>query len=343
MVAGNIHDLGWAIQTTKGTASAASIQRSGIMGGGLNPVPNVADVEESSGGRLRNTAFLTQVHGEGEPVIAARPGILGLLLYGAMGAKAVTGAGDPWTHTFTLAATQPYLSVWRNIGIGAGAAAEFERYVDTKITRLQLESSAGGVLAATVGLLGINPQFKTAAETSVTLETVEPFLHTDLKGQFLVETVAASGIRRVTINMTTGVIGSAGDDVLYDTLDEGMQEITIATEQTITDWALWNRFHYGTTTPADNAVHTGGVIELAASGLDVKWSKRTAARAVATPERSLQVTATRVQIASIEGPAVNTDGAPLTRAVTYKIYQPTAGGTGLTAILKNGVTAYTPN
>lgn len=342
MVAGNIHDLGWAIQTTKGTASAASIQRSGIMGGGLNPAPDIADVEESSGARLRNTAFLTGSHGEGEPVIAARPNIMGILLYGAMGAKAVTGAGDPWTHTFTLAATQPYLTVWRNIGIGAGAAAAFERYIDTKVTRLQLESQAGGVLAATVGVLGINPQFKTAAEATAAIEATEPFLHTDMKGQFLVETVAASGIRHVTINMTTGVTGSAGDDVIFDTLDEGMQEITIVTEQTITDWALWNRFHYGTASPADNAVHTGGVVELAGSGLDVKWSKRTAARAVATPERSLQVTATRVQIAAIEGPAVNTDGAPLTRSVTYKIYQP-ASGSGLTAILKNGVTAYTPN
>lgn len=342
MVAGNIHDLAFAIQATKGTASALAIQRSGLMGGSINPESDIEDVEESGTGRLRLTSYVTGARAEGEPVFAARPSMLGALLYGAMGAKAVTGASDPWTHTFTLAATQPYMTFWRNVGTGAGSGAIFERFVDCKISRLQLESSATGILQATVGVLGISPQFKSAVNVDVVLEQTEPFLHTDLKGQVLFEGAAVSGIRRVTFNVTTGVAGSQGDDVLFDSMDEGMIEATLVTEQTILDWALWNRMHYGSATPADNAVHTGGVITLGAPGIDIKWTKRQANRTAATPERSLDIQATQVQVAEIDGPAVNTDGSALTRQVTYKVYTP-ASGSGITAILKNGVTAYTAN
>lgn len=338
MPAGNIADISIALQAAKGTPSAAGQHRSYLMGGGIDPTREVNDVEETSSSRLRSTAFVGQVSVEGEPQIAARPNILGLLLHGAMGAKAVSGASDPYTHTFTLANSQPYLTIWRMLG-----GALFERFVDCKIASLTFESEAGGVLAVTAGIVGLSSASKTTAETSVAAEVTEPFLHMDGKGQFVFEGAALSRISSMSIEIGTNVEASFGDAIVADAAEEGMHEITVTTEQTISDFAAWNRFHYGSASPADNAAPTPTVIELGAPGLSIKYSKRQANGTDATPERSLTFTATRVQIAEISGQEPNTDGSPITRTVTYKVYQPSGGGSGLTAVLKNGVASYPAN
>jgi hypothetical protein len=333
MVAGNIADLSIGIQSTAGTAAATPLARCYLMGGGFGPMRDVADVEETSASRLRNTAYVQNVRAEGSPQFAVRPGFIPVLLYGAMGTKAVSGAGDPYTHTITLAATQPYLTFWRTLG------TLFERFIDVKVASLNFESTAGGVLAVTAELLGLSPSFQSTANTTATPETTNTFVHADLNGQFLVETVAVSRIRRVAVNIATGAQIAYGDKVTGDAVEEGMQEITIETEQVISNFADWNRYHYGTATPANNAVPIQDPVELAGTGVDVKWSKRNSAGAVATPERSLQFTATRLQIAAIEGQDPNTNGDPLARTVRYKVYQPSSGS-GLTAIVKNATASY---
>ncbi|MBA2439581.1 MAG: hypothetical protein H0V50_02775 [Thermoleophilaceae bacterium] len=335
MPAGNIADLGFAIQAAKGTPSSASSERSYLMGGGLSPARSIADIEESSSGRLRNSAYVQNTSVEGDPQMAARPSMLGMLLYGAMGAKAVTGAADPYTHTFTLAATQPYLTIWRMLG-----ASLFERFSDCKVSSLGIETGSGGVMAVTCGLTGISPAFQTAAEAAVAAEATEPFLHTDGKGQFVIEGVVVSSLSKVALNIDTGAEMTYGDAITADQVVEQMLEITLETEQTISNYAEWNRFHYGTATPANNAAPTTAVIELGAPGISFKWSKRTTAGAVASPARSLELTATRVQIASVSGQEVNTSGAPLTRTVGYRIYQPAGATSGLTAVLQNARASY---
>lgn len=335
MVAGNIADLSFSLQAVKGTPAATGQHRTYLTGGGVNPDREINDVEETSSSRLRSTAFVSQVSVGGEPVMAVRPNMIGLLLYAAMGGKAVTGAGDPWTHTFTLANTQPWLTIFRMLG-----GISFERYADCKISSLNFESSSGGILQVTAAIAGLLPAFKTAAEVTVSPETTEPFLHMDARSQLLFESAHVSRISRVAVSIGTGVETVYGDQVAGDDVSEGMHDITIETDQTIADMALWNRLHYGSASPADNAAPTGGVIELGATGIDLKWTKRTAAGAAASPERSLNFTATRVQVAGIDPTEPNTDGSPLTRTVRYKVYQP-GSGSGLTAIVKNGTTTYT--
>lgn len=334
MPAGNIADLSFALQAAKGTASPAGQHRTYLTGGGFGPSRESADVEETSASRLRSTSFIARVFAEGEPQAAVRPNWIGLLLHAAMGAKAVSGAADPWTHTFTLANTQPYLTVWRTL------ATLFEKFTDVKVTSLNFESASGGILQVTIGLLGLFPEYKTTAEVSVQPETTEPFLHMDAKSQFLLEAAGVARISNVGVSISTGVEAAYGDSITPDAAEEGMHEIIVTTQQTIADFSTWNRFHYGTASPADLADPSPVVIELGAPGLDFKWTKRTSTGAAASPERSLQFTATRVQIAGIEGQDPNTDGSPLTRTVRYKVYQPSGGGSGLTAVLKNGIASY---
>src|SRR4051794_27816506 len=98
-IAGNQADIGIALQTAQAAAAAAAQHRMYLTGGGLAPVKNTQDIEETTADRLRAAAFVTQVAADGAPSFIVRPDFIGMLLYGAMGAKAVAGVGDPYTHT----------------------------------------------------------------------------------------------------------------------------------------------------------------------------------------------------------------------------------------------------
>lgn len=334
MPAGNIADLALSLQTAKGTAAASQQFRTYLTGGGFAPARETADVEETSASRLRAQSFVARASGAGEPQFAVRPNLIGLALYAAMGAKAVTGASDPYTHTFTLALTQPWLTAWRSLG-----GALWERFVDCKIASLNFESGAGGILQATANIVGLTPSSQTSAGSPPAAEVTEPFLHMDGKGQFVFEGATISRVSAMRVQIGTGVELDYGDGITPDGAEEGMIEAMIETEQTISDFALWNRFHYGSASPAANAPATPTVLELGAPGLSIKYTKRQASGAAASPERSLEFTATKVQVAAIEGQEINTDGSPLKRTVRYRIIEP-ASGSGLTAILKNGTASY---
>lgn len=338
MPAGNIADIGLALQTAKGTPSAASQHRIYLTGGGIGPVRDHADLEETSASRLRATGYIQRTRAEGTPTAYVRPDMIGLLLYGALGTKAVSGAADPWTHTFTLATVQPWLTLWRNLG-----GLIFERFSDCKVGSLILRSEAGSPLSVEFSIVGMNPVHKSAAEATAAVETTNTFMHSDGKGVFLVEGAAVSSIESIEVSITTGVAAQYGDAISPYDVSEGQLQIQITTRQALLDRALWNRLHYGSASPADNAAPTPNPIELAGSGIDFKWAKRQSdGTTEVSPARSLQITATRLQIRSITGIDLNTTGDPLKQQVVYRVYEP-AAGSGLTAILKNGKSTYPAN
>lgn len=335
MPAGNTADISFAVQTTKGTAATTPLIRAYLASGGVAPERTVNDVEETSSGRLRNSTFVSQARSAGTPAFWVRPQVIAPLLWAALGTKVTTGAGDPWTHTFTLAATQPYCTLWRTL------ATLYERFIDCKISSINIGSGAGGLLRAEVGIVGGANAFLTAANATATPDPAVPWTHMDGKGQFLVEGVAISAISAARVNIGLGVDTAQGDALTPDSVNEAMQDITIETEQIVQDFTLWNRWHYGSATPTNLAPPTPTVLELTgASAIDFKWATRDAAGAVAAPERSLQLVATRVQVTNIAGIEANAGGDPLARTVTYRVVQPAGATSGLTAIVKNGVTAY---
>lgn len=338
MPAGNIADLSVAVQSAKGTPAtpaASTMSRIYLTGGGIRALKETADLEETSASRLRSANFVSQVRADGSPEAYARPEMLGWLLWGAMGGLVTTGAGDPWTHTFTLANTQPYMTFWRMLG-----AALFEQFGDCKITSLKFMSQAGQPLKVGFDVVGLGPVWLDTAEATATVETSPTFMHADGKGQLQIESTAVSAIESFTLTIGLGTTQQQGDDIVPFQITEGMQEITVETTETIADFALYNRMVYGAATPTTGDAPSPNVVELSGAGsLDMKFSKRNDDGTDVTPERSIQFTATRLAIMSVEGIELNTNGDPLKQNVTYKVYQPSSGS-GLTAVLLNGKTAY---
>lgn len=333
-IAGNQADIGIALQAAAGTPAAAAQHRFYLTGGGFGSVKAHAMVEETADKRLLSDSYVTTIKGEGSPQAVVRPDFIGLLLYGAMGAKAVAGAGDPYTHTFTLASVLPYLTAWRRLGpVAAGGL--YERFTDCKVGSLVFSSQAAGLLQVTAGLVGVQPAYKDAAEVGVTAETGSVFLHADGHGALKVETTAVSTIESAEISIDNGGGLLQGDDVVGYGIFEGRQTIRVTTTELVEDFALWNRMMYGTATPSDDDVPVRTILELGGSpaGLDFKYTLPGSGA-----ERSLKFTATKVQV-GIDGIDPNVNGDPLKRRVTYEILQP-ASGSGLTSVLKNGHASY---
>jgi hypothetical protein len=254
--------------------------------------------------------------------------MLGLLLYGAMGAKSVSGAG-PYIHEFTLATSQPYLTFWRNLG-----GLIFEQFPDAKINSLTLTSQEGGPLMVQFSVLGQRAVFLTAdALTSPAAETTHPFLHYDTAGALLVENANVSSISSITLTMNFGAAIQPGNLVTGVAVSEGMVDITLQTSQLVHNRSLWNRLHYGSATPSNLAPQTTTPIELGGSpaGIDFLWTRGT---------NSLQIEASRLQIMDITELAPGTGNDPLRMGVQYKVYKP-ASGSGLTATLTNSTATYT--
>lgn len=336
MVASNIGEVGVGIQSAKGVAAVTANARFMLTGGGIGPQREIVDLEESTSARLRLGAYVARARAGGTPAAYARPDVLGVLLYGAMGSKTVTGAADPWTHVLTLAATLPYLTWWRNVG-----GLLFERFHDTKVGSLTLRSVEGAAMIAETELVGLTANAKAAALAAPAISVETPFVHYDAQGQLLVEGVAVASIRSSVVTINNGAAAVPGDSLGGYAVSEGLQTITIETMQLIEDVALWNRLHYGSAAPADNAPATRNVLELAGApaGLGLKWTRRNDAGAALAPARELEILAPRLQVKSIAGYDTGSGGDPLVATVTYQVYKP-ASGSGLTANLKNGVAAY---
>lgn len=108
--------VGIAKQTDKGTAASNPTFAHGLTSGTILTVEVAQELEEhTSGNRIADRVNRTGVMPGIDFSCRAHSKTLGLYLYGALGAKSVTGAG-PYTHVFTTADDLPYLTAFGKMG-----------------------------------------------------------------------------------------------------------------------------------------------------------------------------------------------------------------------------------
>lgn len=324
MVASNIGDVSFALQSAKGAAASVGQFRL-YPAGGEQPTgtAELVDLEEMSGLRLLNTAYIGEVSVAGSTEYFVRAPTIAPLLYGVLGAQAVTGAADPFTHTFTHASGLPYWTFWRMLGNGLA-----EKFVDCIITRLVLHGESHQPLRVTVDVMGLTPSYVTPPEATVTPDTSAVFMHSDAAGALKLEATAIACISSFDITIDNGAQAVPGDSIAACDISVGRLSIEARTTQHLDDFTLWNRAHYGSATPANGAAHVTDPLELGGSpaGIDWKWT-----RVAAT--RTLEILMPRILVPPF-GLQGSVSGDPLTQEVVYRAYQP-ASGAGITAIVLN--------
>ena len=112
--------LGLAAETTEGTAIAAPQYLFGVESGGPIVSPTQEPDDLTSGARTSSAVFRGDTECGFELVGRANLASIGMLLWGALGAKAVTGASAPYTHVFTIGNTLPSFTMFQSIVDGAG-------------------------------------------------------------------------------------------------------------------------------------------------------------------------------------------------------------------------------
>jgi hypothetical protein len=320
----NIADVSFAVQTAKGAAAAVGTNRLWMAGGSQPHSAEVKeDFEETSGQRMLSDSYISTVSVEGAPEFFVMPESIAPLLYGVLGAQSITGAADPWTHTFVPSASLPYFTFWRMLGNGLT-----EKMTDCIIASLVLHGESGKPLRVTPTIMGLTPTYLTPAEATAPIEKTNRFMHWDASQAYKVEGSPVACIRSFDLTIDNGAELIPGDALVACDVSVGRLAVTASTTQLVTDFDLWKRLHYASLTPANGAAHTGTVLELAGSppGLDWLWTRVAASR-------TLEILVPRVQVEPFDDEP-DVAGTPLVRTVEYRAVQP-ASGAAITAIVKN--------
>ncbi len=329
-IPGNIADMPFALQSAKGAAAAVSQWRLWLAGGTAPHSQMLKeDFLETTGARMLSDAYVSEVHVEGEPDLHMMPVSAFPLFYGVLGAKNVSGASDPYTHTATAATGLPYFTFWQMLG-----SAKFEKFPDCIIAGLRIHGESGKPLVLTPRVRGLAPSYLAAAEATVTIEKTNRFLHYDGSGALKVEGTAIASIRSFDIDIDNGAEFIPGDSLSPNDVSIGRQSVVVTAQMLVSDFDLWERLMYASSTPSGGAAATSTPLELAGSpaGLSFTWT-RVATTRIAT------CLVPRVQVDPFDDQP-STDGNPLLRTVTYRAYAPTDGSTPITLTMKNAVASY---
>jgi hypothetical protein len=208
----------------------------------------------------------------------------------------------------------------------------WEQFEDCKLAALELSSNAGGPVSVVADLVGARSKSRTAAVGTAVIEAGSPFLHAHGQGALLVEGAAVSALDTWKLRIATGarLWESAGD--VQSVVDDARVEITLTTGQIVTAPALWNRFHYGSATPADLAAMSTTITTLT-GGVDFTFTL--------SATRSLRLVLPALEVTAVDGLAPAAGGGPLRLSASYRAYQPLGStAAAVTATLRNGVSAY---
>lgn len=329
MTARNLDELALALQSARGAVASVSTQRSYVVTDNLSPTFGHNDNPELRATRVGGIPWRPASGGQGDATLLVRPKIIGLLLYAALGAKSVSGASDPYTHTFTVAASLPWLTVWRHF-----AEISDVRYMDARLSKLVISSRAAGVVTATASVVAASAAFRTAKEVTVAVESVDHLEHRHGASALLVEGVSFSSIDDWTLTIDTGVSLEHSLAGPMPRLN-GLAKISLQIAHVVTDAALWNRMIFGAASPANLAAP--GVVPLTLGGSPVGAQFKLTEQS--SPERSLQIALPQLALGPMEGYTPHPAAGPLHVYSTFHAYAPSAGS-AMTATLKNSQASY---
>jgi hypothetical protein len=154
-IQGNIATLAVGKQTAKGTPQATPTYKLKLTGGDIVAVTDTVELAETDASIQAGGTVKTGFRVQGTPEHYLRPDDFGLIAYLALGATAVAGTTPNFTHTATIAAAQPYATVFKAIN----TTTLVDRYSDCRPSQLVINGAAGGILTYAVTWGGLAALF----------------------------------------------------------------------------------------------------------------------------------------------------------------------------------------
>lgn len=243
-----------ARQTAKGAIPAAPQYRFDPTAADLGVTRETSNREEMGQGRDDGDPQVTRQATSGGFTVLARPTLLGLLYFGALGSNATTGtpgatAGTfvaPYSHKASAADDQPYYTIWSRMFDGAQAINM--RYSDIKLAGLNLTGSPGGDLSCQVPVVGGAHKRLTEAEMASILTGGTYVSDLPLRvpeREITVPGSKSAAISEFGVNLQAA-INTQQTNKLYDEYQEpGNRSVEITWTEVYETMELYNRVHFG--------------------------------------------------------------------------------------------------
>jgi hypothetical protein len=320
----NKANFGFAFQTAKGTPQVSAKHRAWLSGGTrIAAAITKNDLLETSGYASPIDSYIQLSEGKGGPECFAMPDIVAACLQAVLGTRNTTGASDPYTHTLTEAPDVPYVTVFMST-----SGALFEVFQDVKMVGLKIHGESGMPLRITPTFAGGIASYATTEDTVIPPEKTNRFLYYDGKAALKLESVAVPLMKSFDLNIQRTPIVVPGDQIIPADIALGPLVIDFSYTVTPADFAEYNRIAYGSATPANSAPPTSNADTLAATGVDLLFTRIAASRTLELQLPNVQ----RDPFADEPNPTP----APLVRTENLSAYKPAAGSSIMTAIVLNG-------
>lgn len=315
--------VGVGKQSAKGTAATNPDFAHGIEAGTVGDIPITQDRAPLTSAYRASSYYerTESAGGDGDFTMRAHPKTIGLYLYGALGGKAVTGAG-PYTHTFTDAASLPYLTLFdKKYGSIINAIK------DCRVDKLEFSWEKAGAVKVDVGLMGTTPDFSA---------TFTPVVDDSEAAYFL----AGGGTFKLDTDSSTPVTAriSAGKVSIANGVEPvGLSASVVPNEQMdgelVVDWELH-------VIPDIDLADWRTVVTGSSSGTTISEAPVLGSAEVsfAQATNSLKFTSTQVGFLA-DIPESDAGGGPVEIVLKGQATRPSGGAT-LTAVLINAQATY---
>ncbi len=305
-VSSRIGSIAWAKQSGKGAAAAAPVIKCFLAAQpSLAVAKNRSRFSMTDAGRDQGGSFTTGMSVAGDFQVYMHFDAMATLAYYAQGTNVDTGAVN-FTHTSTPAADLPWVTFWYMRG---GASGIVEKYVDCKVNSLQIESTAGQPLTATIGIIGIDSIY-TTPDTVLAALTSQPLIYPEFCNELKVDTVAQK-LHSLNFGIDNGLQGHQSDCYTFDDVDPGPRTYSLNFACRFTgpsafpDYKTWV-YGAGTTLTPAVGVHAFN------------------AKAVRNVNSSFEIDLDAITYASMPVHA-SPDGAPIDVEVACEVETPAAG------------------
>lgn len=319
MPASNQYQIGIALQSAKGQVVTSPQYWLDVTGGDIGPNPEVERRSETGLGVDVGEQYIRVLSGGGDANVILRPSTAPLLFYGLLGAKAVTGASAPYTHTITAASVKPFFTVFKSMG-----GTLYEKYSDCHFTGGNVQWSPGGDVTMDLTILALAFNRSTVAYTGGTYSATEqPFRYPS--AVMTVNSVVQNNIGEGNINFEWASTAIQTNAITNSYLEPGSREITGSWNEV---WETVNRYaemYYGssggtTASPTQFEAPINFVFPHATAG------------------QSLTISAPRFKFGTGQ-PTPDPGGDPMRLPIAGSIERP-ASGSIATAAIANAVASY---
>ena len=189
-------------ESTWGTAVSLTNTRplnNGSLARQVTIVPR-PDLKSDSGSAMRRGHYQSEETMTGSFEIAATYENIGMFLKHAMGSLATTGGGDPYSHTYTLAASLPTGLTMEFI---RGTSGNSEKFEGCKLNSMSMSVSAGECMMLSFDVIGQTGAARASASSPSFGSNENLILHNHA-GQFTFNSVAYD-LRSLSITVSNAL------------------------------------------------------------------------------------------------------------------------------------------